>query len=87
MTDGPVNVTGAIGTVVTLLDLDWRIARGLGVISRTVGLVGHLREELDRPMAGTLWRVTDASATRHISRGVAGSAADRRPESAPATDR
>src|SRR5690606_21104056 len=50
----PVNVTGAIGTVVALLGLDWRIARGLGVISRTVGLVGHLREELARPMATTL---------------------------------
>ncbi|HLU54633.1 MAG TPA: citryl-CoA lyase [Pseudonocardia sp.] len=62
----PVNVTGAIGTVVALLGLDWRIARGLGVISRTVGLVGHLREELARPMATTLWRTTDAAATRHL---------------------
>ncbi|GAA5114256.1 citryl-CoA lyase [Pseudonocardia adelaidensis] len=62
----PVNVTGAIGTVVALLGLDWRIARGLGVISRTVGLVGHLREELARPMATTLWRTTDEAATRHI---------------------
>lgn len=64
----PVNVTGAIGTVVALLDLDWRIARGLGVISRTVGLVGHLREELARPMATTLWRTADAAATRHVHR-------------------
>jgi len=64
----PVNVTGAIGTVVALLDLDWRIARGLGVISRTVGLVGHLREELARPMATTLWRTTDEAATRHVHR-------------------
>jgi citrate synthase len=62
----PVNVTGAIGTVVALLGLDWRIARGLGVISRTVGLVGHLREELARPMATTLWRTTDEAATRHV---------------------
>jgi acyl-CoA synthetase (AMP-forming)/AMP-acid ligase II len=62
----PVNVTGAIGTVVALLDLDWRIARGLGVISRTVGLVGHLREELAQPMATTLRRTTDAAATRHV---------------------
>jgi citrate synthase len=62
----PVNVTGAIGACVVLLDLDWRIARGLGVIARTVGLVGHLREELAEPMATTLWRVTDDSASRHL---------------------
>lgn len=64
----PVNVTGAIGTAVALLDVDWRIARGLGVIARTIGLVGHLREELDQPMANTLWRTTDDAATRHIPR-------------------
>jgi citrate synthase len=63
-----VNVTGAIGTVVALLGLDWRIARGLGVIARTVGLVGHLREELAQPMATTLWQTTDAAATRHVHR-------------------
>ncbi|RTL69886.1 MAG: citryl-CoA lyase [Pseudonocardiaceae bacterium] len=62
----PVNVTGAIGASVVLLGVDWRIARGLGVIARTVGLVGHLREELAEPMANTIWRTTDDSATRHL---------------------
>lgn len=65
----PVNITGAIGTTVVLLGVDRRIARGLGVIARTVGLVGHLREELNQPMATTLWRSTDAAATRHVDHG------------------
>lgn len=64
----PMNVTGAIGACVVLLGLDPRIARGVGVIARTVGLVGHLREELAEPMANTLWRTTDDAATRHLRR-------------------
>lgn len=62
----PVNVTGAIGACVVLLGVDWRIARGMGVIARTIGLVGHLREELAQPMATTVWNVTDESASRHL---------------------
>lgn len=62
----PVNVTGAIGACVVLLGVDWRIARGMGVIARTVGLVGHLREELEQPIATTIWNVTDESASRHL---------------------
>ncbi|ODU05453.1 MAG: hypothetical protein ABS81_07465 [Pseudonocardia sp. SCN 72-86] len=62
----PPNITGAIGASVVLLGVDWRIARGLGVIARTVGLVGHLREELAEPMANTIWRTTDDAATRHL---------------------
>lgn len=62
----PVNVTGAIGVVVTVLELDWRIARGLGVIARTIGLVGHLREEIEHPFAAPLWHATDAAASTHL---------------------
>ena len=62
----PVNVTGAIGACVVLLGVDWRIARGMGVISRTIGLVGHLREELEQPIATTVWNVCDESASRHL---------------------
>ena len=61
-----MNVTGAIGACVVLLGVDPRIARGLGVIARTVGLVGHLREELATPMAGTVWTTCDDSAGRHL---------------------
>ncbi|GLZ48841.1 citryl-CoA lyase [Actinomycetospora sp. NBRC 106375] len=62
----PVNVTGAIGACVVLLGVDWRIARGMGVIARTIGLVGHLREELAEPIATTIWNVADESASRHL---------------------
>ena len=47
----PVNVTGAIGALLCELDIDWRVARGIAVISRAVGLVGHAFEEMNSPMA------------------------------------
>jgi len=56
----PVNVTGAIGALVCELGIDARIARGIAVISRAVGLVGHLREEMDHPMADTLYKRVEA---------------------------
>lgn len=51
----PVNATGAIGAVATELGLDWRLCRGLAVIGRCVGLVGHIAEEIRQPMAREIW--------------------------------
>jgi citrate synthase len=60
----PVNVTGAIGALASTLGLPWRVARGLGVMARAVGLVGHLLEESETPMAGTIWTETEAEAVK-----------------------
>lgn len=64
----PVNATGAIGALLCELGFDARVARGLGAIARAVGLVGHIREEMDNPMARELWyRVEDEVAERQAS--------------------
>ncbi|TWP34940.1 citryl-CoA lyase [Leekyejoonella antrihumi] len=56
----PINATGAIGALLCELGFDTRVARGLGTMARAVGLVGHLAEEMDNPMARELWfRVED----------------------------
>lgn len=47
----PVNATGAIGAIASELDIDWRLCRGIAVIGRAIGLVGHIAEELRNPIA------------------------------------
>jgi citrate synthase len=63
-----LNATGAIGALACELGLDWRAVRGIGVMARAVGLVGHLLEESRQPMAEAVWQQTEEQATRHIKK-------------------
>ena len=61
-----LNATGAIGALACELGLDWKIVKGLGVMARAVGLVGHILEETRDPMATEIWQRVDEEASAHL---------------------
>lgn len=63
-----LNATGAIGALACELGLDWRAVRGIGVMARAVGLVGHLLEESRQPMAEAVWHQVEEQASRHLKK-------------------
>ena len=44
----------------------WKIVKGLGVMARAIGLVGHILEETRDPMATEIWDRVEEEATRHL---------------------
>jgi len=63
-----LNATGAIGALACELGLDWRAVRGIGVMARAVGLVGHLLEESRQPMAEAVWHQVEEQASQHLKK-------------------
>ena len=65
----PVNATGAIAAIATEMGLSWRICRGLAVMARAIGVVAHLQEEMDEPIAGEIWSRAEAEASGDTESG------------------
>lgn len=62
----PVNATGALGALASEMAIPWKLCRGLAVIGRSIGLVGHIAEELRNPIAREIWERTEHDASSHV---------------------
>lgn len=65
----PVNATGAIAALASELGIPWRVARGLAVMARAIGLVAHIQEEIEDPTASEIWSRVEDEASGHVQSG------------------
>ena len=55
------NAVAAVGAIATDIGIDWRAVRGIGLVARAIGLVGHLFEEMKNPSANQIWDLVQAN--------------------------
>ena len=53
------NAVAAVGAIASDLGFDWRAIRGIGLVARSIGLVGHILEEMRTPSARTMWELVE----------------------------
>ena len=46
-----LNVTGALGAVLNEVSFPVEVMRGVAAVSRAAGLIGHVYEEMENPIA------------------------------------
>ncbi|MBW0115697.1 citryl-CoA lyase [Pseudonocardia sp. KRD-169] len=63
-----LNAGGACGALLSDLAIDTAVLRGVAVVSRAAGVVGHLAEEARAPMGRTLWHMAERAATYEARR-------------------
>jgi citrate synthase len=56
-----INVTGIIGAILSDMNVPVDVIRGIAVISRAAGLVGHIKEEREQPAARFIWELAEAN--------------------------
>lgn len=70
----PLNGAGVCGAALADLDLPLPMLRGVALLARTAGLLGHLAEEMVRPVGMDVYRTVDRNA---VYEPLPGARADR----------
>jgi citrate synthase len=58
----PLNGAGVSGAALADLGLPIELLRGAALLARCAGLLGHIAEEIRRPMADSVYRTVDRNA-------------------------
>ena len=56
-----INATGAIAVVLSEIGVPWDVMRGIAVVTRSAGLLGHIREEREHPIAPFIYSHIEAT--------------------------
>jgi len=62
----PLNAVGAIASIVAAMGLDPLMARGLSLVGRSAGLLAHILEEKQQPMAREAWELVLRADPRNV---------------------
>lgn len=54
-----INATGATAALLGEIGMPLQVARGVAVIARAAGLVGHIYEEIEKPVSREMWRLVE----------------------------
>jgi citrate synthase len=57
----PVNISAAIAAVLGEAGIPVTMMRGVVLVARCAGLVGHLQEEMEHPIAESMWQAMEKS--------------------------
>ncbi len=57
----PMNISAAIAAVLSEAGIPGNIMRGIVLTARCGGLIGHLNEEINNPLAGIMWNAIEDS--------------------------
>lgn len=55
----PINVDGAAAVLLTGAGVPWNVTRGMALIARCAGLVGHIADEARSPTGPAIWDATE----------------------------
>ncbi len=61
-----LNATGVLAALCCEFGLPWKVVRGIGVMARSVGLVGHILEESQQPLAINACMDIEHAASEHL---------------------